>query len=44
MATRPDAPKIRPEHRDRLALISVRQSTPLQVRGARAHRQRRPAR
>ncbi|MBV8677190.1 MAG: recombinase family protein, partial [Planctomycetaceae bacterium] len=32
MATRPDSPKIRPDHRDRLALIYVRQSTPLQVR------------
>src|SRR3954469_3697464 len=32
MATRPDAPKIRPDHLDRLALIYVRQSTPLQVR------------
>jgi len=32
MATRPDAPKIRPDHRDRLALIYVRPSTPMQVR------------
>lgn len=32
MAARPDSPKIRPDHRDRLALIYVRQSTPLQVR------------
>src|SRR4051812_15335884 len=32
MATRPDAPKIRPDHLDRLALIYVRQSTPMQVR------------
>jgi DNA invertase Pin-like site-specific DNA recombinase len=32
MATRPDSPKIRPDHLDRLALIYVRQSTPLQVR------------
>jgi DNA invertase Pin-like site-specific DNA recombinase len=32
MAPRPDSPKIRPDHRDRLALIYVRQSTPLQVR------------
>ena len=32
MATRPDAPKIRPDHLDRLALIYVRQSTPIQVR------------
>ncbi|MBV8231254.1 MAG: recombinase family protein, partial [Planctomycetaceae bacterium] len=32
MATRPDSPKIRPDHRERLALIYVRQSTPLQVR------------
>lgn len=32
MATRPDAPKIRPDHHDRLALIYVRQSTPMQVR------------
>jgi DNA invertase Pin-like site-specific DNA recombinase len=32
MVTRPDAPKIRPDHLDRLAMIYVRQSTPLQVR------------
>jgi DNA invertase Pin-like site-specific DNA recombinase len=32
MATRPDSPKIRSDHLDRLALIYVRQSTPLQVR------------
>jgi DNA invertase Pin-like site-specific DNA recombinase len=32
MATRPDAPKIRPDHLDRRAMIYVRQSTPLQVR------------
>jgi DNA invertase Pin-like site-specific DNA recombinase len=32
MATRPDSPKIRPDHLDRLALIYVRQSTPMQVR------------
>jgi DNA invertase Pin-like site-specific DNA recombinase len=32
MATRPDSPKIRPDHLDRPALIYVRQSTPLQVR------------
>jgi DNA invertase Pin-like site-specific DNA recombinase len=32
MTTHPDAPKIRPDHRDRLALIYVRQSTPIQVR------------
>ena len=32
MTTRPDAPKIRPDHLDRLALIYVRQSTPIQVR------------
>src|SRR5579871_3024236 len=32
MPSRPDSPKIRPDHLDRLALIYVRQSTPLQVR------------
>src|SRR5512135_202651 len=32
MTTRPDAPKIRPDHLDRFALIYVRQSTPIQVR------------
>jgi DNA invertase Pin-like site-specific DNA recombinase len=32
MVTSPDSPKIRPDHLDRLALIYVRQSTPLQVR------------
>ena len=32
MVTRPDAPKIRPDHLDRLAMIYVRQFTPLQVR------------
>src|SRR5512142_936993 len=32
MVTRPDAPKIRPDHLDRLAMIYVRQSTPMQVR------------
>ena len=32
MATFPVSPKIRPDHLDRLALIYVRQSTPLQVR------------
>jgi hypothetical protein len=32
MTTRTVSPKIRPDHLDRLALIYVRQSTPLQVR------------